>query len=395
MFVEFMYLLRSHGLKVSSNEWLTLLKALDMGHAAESLTRFYYLARAILCRTELDYDAFDRSFSEFFEGITYSESMKDQFQEWLKNAKPPRALTDEEKAMLKALELDELRELFEQRMREQKERHDGGNKWIGTGGTSPFGHGGTNPAGIRVGGEGGGMNALQVASQRMFRNFRRDVIIDTRQMGLALRKLRHWGREGHPSELDLDASIEATGRNAGDITLMFRPERKNNLKLLLLMDVGGSMTYHTQICEQLFSAAHQSVHFKEFKHFYFHNCPYDFMFTDIEQQERVLTKDLLQAYDSSWMLIFVGDAAMAPYELTEVGGAIDYFQRNAEPGLVWIQRLRQHFPCSVWLNPEPSVYWQRPSNQLIRKVIPDMFPMSLEGMDEAITALKRMKQKRS
>ncbi|HYX38023.1 MAG TPA: VWA domain-containing protein [Oligoflexus sp.] len=393
MFVDFMYQLRSYGLKVSSNEWQTLLQALERGHAAESLNRFYYLARAICCRTELDYDAFDRCFAEFFEGITYSESLKDEFNEWLKNAKPPRALTAEEKAAMQALGLDELKDMFEQRMREQKERHDGGNRWVGTGGTSPFGSGGYNPAGIRVG-EGGGMSALQVASQRLFRNFRSDVIIDTRQIGLALRKLRHWGREGHAAELDLEASIEATGRNAGDITLMFRPERKNNQKLLLLMDVGGSMTYHTQICEQLFSAAYKSVHFKEFRYYYFHNCPYDFMFTDMEQQKRVLTRDLLQTLDSTWLLIFVGDAAMAPYELTEVGGAIDYFQQNAETGLTWIDRLRKHFPCSVWLNPEPAAYWQRPSNQLIRTVIPDMFPMSLQGIDEAIAALKRMKQKR-
>lgn len=394
MFIDFLYHLRSYGLKVASNEWLTLLEALERGHAAESLTRFYYLARAICCRTELDYDAFDRCFAEFFQDISYSETLKDQFEEWLKTAKPPRTLSEAEKAALKAMDLDQLREMFEQRMQEQKERHDGGSHWVGTGGSSAFGNGGYHPSGIRVGGAGGSSSAVQIASQRLFKNFRRDVIIDTRQIGLALRKLKHWGREGHPDELDLTASIEATGRNAGDIALVFRPERKNNLKLLLIMDVGGSMTWHTRICEQLFSAAHQSVHFKEFKHFYFHNCPYDYMFADIEQEERTLTRDLLRKYDDSWMLIFVGDAAMAPEELTEVGGAVDYFQRNAEPGLVWISRLRKHFPCSVWLNPEPSQYWHRPSNQLIRRVIPDMFPMSVEGIEEAMATLKKMKQKR-
>ncbi len=393
MFIDFMYHLRSYGLKVSSNEWLILLDALDRGHAAESLSKFYLLARAICCRTEQDYDAYDRSFAEFFEGVTYSESMKDQFEQWLKDAKPPRVLTDAEKQALEALSLDEVRQLFEERMKEQKERHDGGNRWIGTGGTSPFGHGGYNPAGIRVGGEGAQHSALQIASKRLFANFRRDIIIDTRQIGLALRKLKHWGREGHPNELDLDASIEATGKNAGDIQLVFRPERKNNLKLLLLMDVGGSMTYHTRVCEQLFSAAHQSVHFKEFKHYYFHNCPYDYMFADIEQEERTLTQDLLRSFDSSWMLICVGDAAMYPGELTEVGGAIDYFQRNAEPGLVWLQRLKKHFPCSVWLNPEPIEYWRRPSNQIIRSIFSEMFPMSVDGIESAIETLKRQKQK--
>ncbi|RYZ57057.1 MAG: VWA domain-containing protein [Proteobacteria bacterium] len=393
MFIDFLFHLRAYGLKVSSNEWLTLLKALDRGHAAESLSRFYYLARSICCRTEQDYDPFDRAFSEFFRDVTYADSLKDEFAEWLKTAKPPRLLSEEEREAMKAMDLEELQKVFEERLKEQKERHDGGSKWVGTGGVSPFGHGGYNPAGIRVGGEGEHRSAVQLASKRLFSNFRSDKIIDTRQIGLALKKLRYWGRDGVADELDIDASIEATGKNAGDIQLVFRPERKNHVKLLLLMDVGGSMTYHTQICEQLFSAAHQIVHFKEFKHYYFHNCPYDFVFTDVEQDERVLTKDILRDLDSSWMVIWVGDAAMSPYELTEVGGAIDYFQQNKEPGLAWIAKLKKHFPRSVWLNPEPKEYWGRMSNQLVRSVFPEMFPMSVEGIEDAIKTLKKQQQR--
>ncbi len=388
MLIDFLYHLRSHGLSLSGKEWLTLLTALERGHAACSLSRFYYLARAICCRNELDFDAYDRSFSEFFEGLSGAEAIDSSFEHWLQNALPQRLLSEAERAALEGLDLDEVKRMFEERMTQQKERHDGGSHWIGTGGTSPFGHGGYHPSGIRVGGEGQQHSALQVASKRLFRNMRRDITIDTRQFGLALRKLRQWGREGLASELDLEASIAATAQQAGDIQLVFRPERRNHLKLLLMMDVGGSMTYHTQVCEQLFSAAHQSVHFKEFRHLYFHNCPYDFVFSDMAQQERVWTKDLFAQCDASWILIVVGDAAMNPYELTHPGGAIDYFQRNEEPGLLWVDRFRKHFPLSVWLNPEPSAYWQRPSNQLIRKVFPDMFPLSLEGLEQAIDRLR-------
>lgn len=392
MFIDFLYHLRSYGLKVSGHEWLVLLTALERGHAGESLSKFYYLARSICCRSELDYDAYDRSFAEFFKDISSSEGLQNELDEWLKNPQAARTLTDAERQAMQAMDLDEIRRLFEERLREQKERHDGGSKWVGTGGTSPFGHNGYNPAGIRVGGDGQNQNALQIASKRLFSNFRRDLIIDTRQLGLALQRLRHWGREGHPNELDLPASIGATTKNAGDIQLVFRPERKNHLKLLLMMDVGGSMTYHTQICEQLFSAAHQSVHFKEFRHYYFHNCPYDQVFIDMEQGKSIPTREVLRNLDATWMVIFVGDAAMSPSELTDVFGAIDYFQRNEEPGLVWLQRLKKHFPSSIWLNPESPQYWGRTSNVLIRQVFPDMFPLSLEGLEAGMDRLKKLKQ---
>ncbi|MBC7659948.1 MAG: VWA domain-containing protein [Chitinophagaceae bacterium] len=388
MFISFLYELRAAGLKVTTGEWQTLHEALERGHTLASLNRFYILARAIVCRTEHDYDRFDKAFLTIFEGFESYDALKDELSDWLKDAKTPQMLTDEQRALMKAMDFEALQKTFEERMAEQKERHDGGNKWVGTAGTSAFGHGGFNPAGIRVGGEGKHRSAVQIASKRLFQNFRRDVTLDTRQIGMALKRLRQWGRAGLVDELDIEASIAATGKNAGDIQLVFRPERKNHVKLLLLMDVGGSMTYHTHICEQLFSAAHQLVHFKEFRHYYFHNCPYDFLSKDVEQDERVPTLDVLLTVDSSWIVIWVGDAAMSPYELTAPFGAIDYFQRNKDPGLVWIDRLKKHFPRSVWLNPEPKEMWGRASNQLVRSVFPDMYPFTLDGIDEAISALR-------
>ncbi len=395
MFTPFLYHLRDYGLKVATQEWQVLLKALERGHGGESLTKFYYLARAICCRSEFDFDVFDRAFSSFFEGIesatTPHGELPPELAAWLKNPSLKRSLTVEESAMLKALEFRELNKQFLERLKEQKERHDGGSHWVGTGGTSPFGHHGFNPAGIRVGGEGVQRSAVQIAERREFKNYRSDLTLDTRQIGVALRKLRHWVREGHAQELDLEGTIEATGKNAGEIDLVFRSELENNLKLLLLMDVGGSMTDHARVCEQLFSAAHQGSHFKQFRPYFFHNCPYDHLYLDLEQGQSVPTLSVLRELDRSWMLIVVGDAAMSPYELTEVGGAIDYFERNQEPGLVWLARLRQHFPCSVWLNPEPVGFWQRPSNQLVRRVFKDMYPLSLEGLDGAIAHLKKAK----
>lgn len=389
MFLDFLFHLRARGLKVSTTEWMTLMKALARGHADESMSKFYYLCRSICCGTEADFDLFDQCYLEHFQGAEVPQDIKDEFMDWLQEAKPPRHLTDEQKKLMEALNLKEVRELFEQRLKEQKERHDGGNKWIGTGGTSAFGHGGYNPAGIRVGGPGQHGMAMQIAAKREFRNFRKDRIIDTRQIAIALTKLREWGREGSREELDIDASIEKTSKNAGDIELVFKPERRNTVKLLLLMDVGGSMTYHSKLCETLFSAAYSTGHFKELRHYYFHNCPYETLYSDIELETSIATKDMFHKLDSSWFVFVIGDAAMSPYELTEVGGAIDYYHHNPEPGLLWIQRIKEHFPKSVWLNPEPRHFWQIHSNMLIRRVFPQMFPMSIEGIDEAIKDMKK------
>jgi hypothetical protein len=393
MFIDFMFHLRGRGFKVGLTEWLTLMEALKKGHVDTSLDHFYRLCRAICARSEADFDLFDQCFLEYFADAAVSQEIKDDVWEWLKSQPDmPRSLTEEEKAQLKAMSLDETRRQFEERLAEQTERHDGGNRWVGTGGTSPFGHSGYHPAGIRVGGESQHNRAIQIAGKRQFRAFRKDITLDTRQLGLALKKLREWQPEGARDELDLDATIDATGRNAGDIELIFRRPRKNAAKLLLLMDIGGSMTYHSHICERLFAAVSKINHFKEFRPLYFHNCPYESLYLDEEFTKALPTADALQKFDSSWYCFIIGDAAMSPYELTEVGGAIDYDHHNEEPGLAWLQRLRAHFRRMVWLNPEPRPYWEIPSNQLIRRVIPNMFPLTIAGLEEAISTLKQLER---
>lgn len=394
MFIKFLFYLRDRGLPIGTSEWLTLMESLKRGHAGESLPRFYYLCRAICARNESDYDLFDQCFLEFFHDASMPAEIKDKIWEWLNNnPKLPRNLSEDEKKQLKAMKLDELKDMFEQRLTEQKERHDGGNRWVGTGGTSPFGHSGYHPAGIRVGGQGLHNRAVQIAAKRQFRNFRRDLIIDIRQMGVALKKLREWGDDGAASELDLDATIDASCRNAGEIDMIFRKPRRNSVKLLLLMDTGGSMTHHSELCNQLFSAAVKINHFKKLRHFYFHNCPYEHLYSDVELGEKLPTLEVLRDHDPSWYLLVIGDAAMSPYELTEVGGAIDYTHHNEEPGYVWLQRIRKRYPKSVWLNPEPRPYWEIPSNQIVRRIFPAMFPLTVEGLDEAIGHLKKQKQR--
>lgn len=391
MFVEFFYYMRSRGLKISLTEWMTVMEAMSKGLVGASLHRFYRLCRSLCIKNEAYFDLYDQCFAEYFDGIEPGESLLDEVMEWLENPKFPRDLTDEEKAQIARFEQDEMREMFEQRLREQKERHDGGNRWVGTGGTSPFGHSGHHPDGIRVGGEGGGRSAAQIASDRRFRNLRNDLILDTRQISVALRQLRKFGREGRRDELDLEGTIDATAKNAGDIELLFQPERKNTVKLLLLMDVGGSMTPYTRLSEQLFSAAHKATHFKAFKHFYFHNCPYESLYLNMARRERIPTKKVLQDYDESWFCVIVGDAAMSPYELTSTGGAIDFFHHNDETGLVWMQRIADRFPRTVWLNPDPPHYWNYTvSTRMIREIF-SMFPLTLAGLEEAIAELRQGK----
>jgi uncharacterized protein with von Willebrand factor type A (vWA) domain len=391
MFLDFFYLLRARGLPVGTTEWLGLMEALGMGLEGQSLSGFYHLCRALCVKTEAHLDLYDQCFAEHFRGVEVAQSVKDELAKWLENPILPRALTEEELAQLKALDLDELRRLFEERMREQTERHDGGSRWIGTGGTSPFGQGGQHPTGVRVGEEGGGRSAMQVASQRRFRNLRNDLTLDVRQIGVALRRLRLLTREGQRDELDLDGSIDATARNAGEIDLLFRPERRNRVKLLLLMDVGGSMTPYTRLSEQLFSAAHGVAHFQAFRSFFFHNCVYESLYTDIERRQTRPTLEVLEELDASWFCVLVGDAAMHPYELTMAGGAVDYYHRNEEPGVAWLHRLRRRFPRSAWLNPDPPHYWSGTSVQMIRQIF-DMFPLTLDGLDEAVEHLRRARR---
>ena len=386
MFTEFYYRLRQHGLKVSITEWLTLMRAVSEGHSRADLSHFYHLARALLVKRESQYDLYDQVFAEYFRGIEQTFDVSDELLQWLQDPELPRKLSEEELAAIKAMDFDELRKTFEERLQDQDERHDGGSKWIGTGGTSPFGYGGKNPAGIRIGGPGGQRSAVQVAEDRRFRNLRSDLILDTRQIGMALRRLRRLGKEGHEEVLDLDATIDSSARNGGDIDLVFGPERKNRVKLLLLMDVGGSMDPHTRLCERLFSAAHAASHFKVFESRMFHNCPYEYLFSDMQQRKGDPTADVLKRLDATWSIVFVGDAWMSPYELTHVGGAIDLFHNNRVPGIEWLRRLRERCPRSVWLNPEPPRIWQAPSVRIVRSVFP-MYELTLDGLRDAVDTL--------
>jgi uncharacterized protein with von Willebrand factor type A (vWA) domain len=389
MFLQFFQLLRGAGIPVSQSEWLALMRALALGLDECSLLRFYHLCRAVCVKSEAHFDLYDQCFAYFFRGIGEAPRDLTPFLQWLADPRSLRPLSAAERAELEALDLEELRRQFEERLREQKERHDGGSRWIGSGGTSPFGRDGYHPSGIRVGdaeGRGAG-TALQVAGRRRFRNLRHDLVLDVRQIGVALRRLRLFAREGVADELDLDATIDQTARNAGDIELAFRPPRKNRVHLLLMMDVGGSMTPYAQVTEQLFSAAHQATHFQAFQHYYFHNCPYENLFSDIARQRGESTAQLLENLDREWFCVIVGDAAMAPYEVSMVGGSADYFHHNEVAGIDWLRRIRDRLPRTVWLNPEPPAYWGAHSTQMIRELFP-MFPLTLDGLDSAIAELK-------
>jgi uncharacterized protein len=391
MFVDFFFHLRARGIMASPMEFLGLLEALDRGLVGESLDKFYAVARAMLVKRVEQYDLYDQIFAEYFKDLPFTGAQAadigDAFWDWLENPKTLRELTEEEKARLERLDLEKLREMFEERLKEQKERHDGGNKWIGTGGTSPFGHSGHHPGGIRVGGESGSRSAVQVASKRRFKNLRDDLILDTRQMGVALRKLRRLKRTGQARELDLDATIDKTAKNAGDIELVFDAPRKNDLKLLLLMDVGGSMNPHSRLTSQLFSAAHKARHFKSFQSYYFHNCPYEHLFTDIALGKSIPTLEALAQLDATWRCIIVGDAAMAPSELMEPGGSVDYFHYNEQPGLYWLQKIRETVPKTAWLNPDNPRWWGGYTTRVIGQLF-DMFPLTLEGLEHAVDRLR-------
>lgn len=387
MFTAFLFHLRACGLKVSLNEWLALVEALARGHARCSLGVFYHLARAVLVKNESQFDSYDQAFAAFFHDVDMQFDLDDELLSWLENPVMPRELTAEERERLRAMDLDTLREAFEKRLREQKERHDGGSRWIGTGGTSPFGHGGIHPTGVRVGGSGGGRSAVQIAHERRFRNLRHDRVLDTRQIGGALRRLRRLARDRGPEELDVDETIDKSARNAGEIDLVFRPPRTNRVKMLLLIDVGGSMDPHAELCERLFSAAHAASHFRKFEHYFFHNCPYSKLYTDITMYEGPPTSEVLARMDRSWSVVLVGDAWMSPYELSAVGGAIDYWHQNETPGIRWLQMFRDKCPSSVWLNPEPLTVWEAPSVRMIRQVFP-MFRLTLDGITEAVDVLR-------
>jgi uncharacterized protein with von Willebrand factor type A (vWA) domain len=390
MLINFFYHLRASRLPVSINELLTLLEALKRDVIRPSIDDFYFLSRATLVKDEANYDKFDRAFGEFFNGLQASAGLlKEIPDEWFKDVLE-REFTPEELAKLEALGWDRLMEEFRKRIEEQNEAHHGGSKWIGSGGTSPFGHGGRNPEGIRIGGPGkGNKSAVKVWEARAYRDYDDEVEIGTRNIKVALRRLRRFAREGADLELDLHDTIESTARNAGWLDLKLVPERHNAVKVLMLLDVGGTMDEHIRRVEELFSAT--KAEFKHLEFYYFHNCVYERLWRNNRRRfaEKFDTADVLRKYNADYKLIFVGDATMSPYEVLQPGGSVEH--NNPEAGAVWLQRFTQHFPKHVWINPEPEGLWQyRQSISLVRQLLGDrMYPLTLEGLTRAMRVLSK------
>ena len=390
MLIGFFLHLKAARLPVSTREFLTLLEALEARVVSLSIDDFYYLARATLIKDEAQFDRYDLAFAAYFKGVEAIFDIRAGIpEEWLRK-EFERLLSDEDKARIEALGgWAKLMETLKQRLSEQKKRHAGGNKWIGTGGTSPFGAYGYNPEGIRIGQAGSGnRSAVKVWDERTFRNLDGDVELNTRNIKVALRRLRRFAREGIPEELDMDGTIAGTARNAGYLDLHLVPERRNRVKVLLFLDVGGSMDPHVRVCEELFSAT--KTEFRHLEYFYFHNCVYDYVWRDNARRrnERVPTWDILHKYGADWKAIFVGDAAMSPYELVQAGGSVEY--ANDEPGVVWLKRIADHFRRVIWWNPEPPRAWEytRSTQIVLQAVGPRMFPLTLDGIAQGIDALR-------
>ncbi|MDP4537348.1 VWA domain-containing protein [Alkalimonas collagenimarina] len=388
MLIQFFQTLRKHGLSVSLTELLDLLAALDKQVIFADTEAFYYLARLVLVKDERDYDKFDRAFADYFEGVAQVEIAASIPDEWLQPGLL-KQLSEEQKAALQGPgSLDELLKQFRERLSEQQKRHAGGNKWIGTGGTSPFGAYGYNPEGIRIGQEGSGARrAVKVWDKREFRDLDSDAELNNRSIKIALRQLRRFARTGASQELDLPATITATSQQGGWLDLQWQAERHNAIKVLLFLDVGGSMDDYIQECEQLFSAA--KAEFKHLEFFYFHNCVYEGVWKHNqrrrEQQTSVL--DIIHTYGSDYKLIFVGDATMGPYEISYPGGSVEHW--NEEPGAAWMQRLLQQYSKAAWLNPQPETWWPHyQSIDMIQQLMTQrMYPLTLDGLNRAMRAL--------
>ena len=395
MFEDFLYLLRRYGLKVSLTEWMALMEGLDKGLHGASFTGFYYLCRCLLVKSEADFDRFDRAFLEYFKDVPFQQEVSQELLDWLDR---PDTLLDhanwDEEQALKNLGLseDEIERMLKERMAEQKEEHNGGSYWVGTHGMSVFGNSGLSPAGIRVGGESRYKRAFRVAGERRFRDFRGDNTLDTRQLQVALRKLRQFSGlvDLPPTEFDVDSTIQDTADNAGVLKVRYKRPRENTVKVLLLMDSGGSMDYYSQMCSALFQAVSKSGHFKDLKVFYFHNCVYSWLYNTPRQSygDGVMTQWVLDNLPSDWKVIFVGDAQMAPYELS--GG---YYRTNAkdtpQSGLDWLNCFRERYPHVIWLNPSPRPdwggYWSQ-TYDTISDIFP-MFPLTVEGLEEGMKKL--------
>lgn len=395
MFINLFYTLRVYGIPVSTRELLDLHTALDMGLVFANQEQFYHLVRLCMVKDEKYFDKFDRAMADYFQGIDSLDI--DELinrlgtipKEWLELKLDPKNLSEEQRRLLKKYgSLEELLKALEERFKEQKERHQGGNKWIGTGGTSPFGSYGDHPEGIRIGGESRKRSAVKVWEQRQYRNLDSDNQLEIRSMQMALRKLRQFARTGSANEFDIEATIQKTAQK-GLLDIQMRPERRNRVKVLMLFDIGGSMDSYITECERLFSACKNE--FKTLEFFYFHNCVYEYVWKDNERRvaSAMPTFDLLHTYAQDYRVIFVGDASMSPYELLSVGGSVEHM--NAETGQVWLKRFINHFDKVAWLNPEHQQYWQyTQSIDIIKDIMQgQMFPMTLQGIEDMTRFLAR------
>ena len=390
MFFNFLDELRSAGIPASLKEHLALLEALDADVIEQSPEEFYYLSRAILVKDEAQLDRFDQVFNKVFKGILseYGTNSAEIPEDWLK-AVAEKFLTPEEMEKIKSLGTwDEIMETLKKRLEEQQKRHEGGNKWIGTGGTSPFGNNGYNPEGVRIGGESKHKRALKVWEKREFQNLDNTKELGTRNIKIAMRRLRKFAREGAQDELDIDGTINGTARQ-GWLDIQMRAERRNAIKVLLFLDVGGSMDPFVKLCEELFSAA--TAEFKNLEFYYFHNCVYEGVWKDNRRRfaERTPLWEVLHKFPHDYKLIFVGDAEMSPYEISHPGGSVEHF--NEEAGAVWLQRMVNTYPATVWLNPTPEAHWNySQSTKIIKELVKDrMYPLTLEGLDDAMRELVR------
>ena len=390
MFFSFMEELRSAGISASLKEHLALLEALNADIISQSPEEFYYLARTTLVKDEALLDRFDQVFNKIFKGIfsDYGQNPVDIPTDWLK-AIAEKYLSPEEMAKIEAMgSWDELMETLKKRLEEQEKRHEGGSKWIGTGGTSPYGNGGYNPEGVRIGGESKHKRAVKVWEKREFQNLDHTKELGTRNIKIAMRRLRRFARTGAAEELDIDATIDGTARQ-GWLDIRMRPERRNAIKLLLLLDVGGSMDPFVKLCEELFSAA--TSEFKNLEFFYFHNCPYEGVWKDNKRRfaERTQMWDVLHKFPHDYKVVMVGDASMSPYEITHPGGSVEHF--NEESGAVWLHRITNTYPATVWLNPVPEKQWgYSQSTKIIKELVNDrMYPLTLDGLDDAMRELGR------
>ncbi|GAB55119.1 hypothetical protein GPUN_0988 [Glaciecola punicea ACAM 611] len=389
MLIEFFFTLRKHKIKTSITEFLDLMAVLKADLVRGDMDDFYLLSRTVLIKDESQFDKFDQAFGEYFKGVQTIDLLDKEIpDDWLKNALE-KFLSDEEKKKVEALGgLDKLMETLQERLNEQEKRHEGGNKWIGTGGTSPFGANGFNPEGVRIGQKKNRNNsAVKVWDKRTYKNLSNDVEIGTRNIKVALRRLRKFARTGASDELDVSNTISSTARNAGYLDIKMAPQRHNAIKLLLFFDVGGSMDPHIQQCEELFSAAH--AEFKHIEFFYFHNCIYDSVWKDNKRRGDVVSDvySIIHKYPKDYKVIIIGDATMGPYEITYPGGSVEFW--NEEAGSVWMQRLMNHFEYAIWLNPQPKQYWlYYASIQIMKELLKDkMYPLTLEGLTDGMKAL--------